>query len=197
MGGCWLYSMTMENGVLAAERTRTRMFIGLPIPQQVVRAVSASFEQYPQFIEQAVPAEKWHLTLLFLGEVDNPRQYYSRLRQPMPQTFLPTVRLTHVGRGRQRDQLWAYAESSQVLLNIRRQVIKRMKKMRFPFASDPRYGEYLPHITVAKLLTNARGIGLADFPLLTSFAAQEIAVYRSVLTEHGSTYSIEEVIPLQ
>jgi 2'-5' RNA ligase len=172
------------------------MFIAIPVPSQIVPAISLAFEEYPQHIEKILPTEKWHLTLLWLGDVENPKQYYSRLTKPMPQSFVPTVRYTHVGRGAQRQQLWAYAEPSPSLLSMREALVARLRTMRFPFPEKPQYEKFIPHTRVANLYSMSGGVGLADFPLTTTFVPKEIHIIRSELTPTGSEYFIENRIPL-
>lgn len=156
-----------------------RIFIATPVPTQVVQAVQAALPEYQPYTERVVEASRWHLTLLWLGEVENPKQYYSRLRKAIPQQFVPTVRLTHLGRGKRRSQLWAYAEASVNLQNIRTQIIDRLRRMRFPLPDAVLHRPFIPHIHVGDLYPIVLGIGLADYPLQTSFTIREAHAYRS------------------
>lgn len=175
--------------------TKTHLFLGIPIPSNVVTQLTRGMQQYPQYIERAVPPERWHLTVVFLGEVENPRQYYSRLFKTLPQVFVPTVALMHLGRGLTRSQLWAFAHPSTGLLSLRQQLLERLKKMRVPL---PQRGEreFTPHIHVADLFAMSRGIGIADHPLSVSFAIPAVHIYRSTLDANGPTYTIEGTIEL-
>lgn len=173
-----------------------RMFIALPVPEIALGKIKGSFSHFANAIEKEVPTNKWHVTVAWLGEVYNPAQYMSRLVKPMPQSFVPTVRVTHVGRGHQRQQLWAYAEASTSLLNIRGQIIDRLKKMRFQLPEDKGQQPFVPHITVAKLYDQLGRIGLADYPLMLSFVAERLLVVRSDITAKGVQYITEGEIIL-
>lgn len=175
--------------------TRARLFLALPIPATTADILHHALEQYPQYIERVVPTENWHVTLVFLGEVEHPQQYLSRLIKALPQTFVPTVSIPYVGRGLQRDQLWAYAHASTSLTNLRTQLLDRLRAMRFPTpgTTDP---EYVPHIRLANLYAMSRGVGLADFPVTTSFTAREIHLYKSARTSEGAKYEIVGTIAL-
>lgn len=174
----------------------SRIFIALSLPENSAPAIAGAIKQYPQYVQKATPPEKQHLTLLWLGDVVNPKQYLSRLTKSLTQEFVPTVRLTHAGRGVVRDQLWAYAEASPLLLSIREQLIRRLKAMRFKFPLGSIEREFVPHVKIASLFLMSGGVGLPDFPLSLSFTAKEALVMRSELNPQGSQYFIEGRIKL-
>ena len=59
--------------------------------------------------------------------------------------------------------------------------------MRYQFPSNTP-DDFVPHITVAKLLPHAGGIGLPDHPLNISFSFTNANVYLSKITPEGSQY---------
>ena len=141
---------------------QARLFLGLSIPATTHQLFHQALGAFPQYIEKVLPESRWHMTLAYLGDVENPQQYLSRLLKPLPQAYVPTVTVTYVGRGLHRMQLWGYINPSTSLLNVRTQVIDRLKTMRFPLPKTK--DEYLPHIHLANLYPMARGIGIADYP---------------------------------
>lgn len=175
--------------------TRVRLFVAVPIPALIQKNLIAALNSFPQYIEQTIDQERWHLTLVFLGEVENPRQYWSRLTKALPQAFMPTISITHIGRGLQRDQLWAYAHPTAILFNLYRELGQRLRGMRFPLPRQ-QYDDFVPHVHVANLYPMARGIGIADAAVTTTFSVRELLVYRSVPGAHGSQYATEAAIPL-
>ena len=179
-------------------QTQDRLFLGIPIPDKAAESLTAGLAQYPQHIERAIDRDKWHLTLFYLGEPANPRQYYSRLARPLkPPSFVPTVRLNHLGRGLQRDQLWAYAEDSNVLNELRKQLRDRIRTLRLPnYQAEIRHQEFKPHVTVAKLFKQTAGVGMADHPIQVSFTVPTILLYRSERTPQGSRYHTEGELSL-
>jgi len=174
---------------------QARLFLALPIPPTTASILEQSLQQYPQYIEKVIPTANWHLTMVFLGDVENPMQYLSRLLKLMPQTFMPTISLTYVGRGLQRDQIWAYAHVNPLLTNLRQQLVERLKKMRFPLPADHQR-EFVPHIHLANMYPLARGVGMADHAINVSFAAQAIHLYHSQPQSDGAHYEILGTIGL-
>ena len=157
---------------------RQTVIIAVPLPEQVVSSLSKAVAAYPQYVEAVIPSEEWQLMLLRLENVQNAKQYYGRLMQPMPQSFVPTIRFTHVGRGQNREQLWAYAESSTVLRTIRQELIGRLRKMRFEHIAAVKKQSFVPHVPVAQVYRQMGGLGLADHATPVSFSWQKLYVYR-------------------
>jgi len=173
---------------------RARLFLGISIPAPARATITATFSQFPHYIEKTIAEERWHLTLLFLGDVENPQQYLSRLLKPNPQAYVPTVSVMHVGRGLNRLQLWAYCHPSTSLLNLQTQFADRLRTMRFPFPKNK--ATYVPHIHLANLYPMARGIGIADVACATRFAVTQVHLYESLPLGNSSTYTIRASIPL-
>jgi 2'-5' RNA ligase len=174
--------------------TYARLFLAAPVPPTVRELLKGATKEYSNFVEKVVPEEKWHVTLLWLGgEVLNHSQYVSRLSKPLSQAYAPAITLTHVGRGLQRGQLWAYAHVTPMLTQLREALQHRLHSMRFPLPSQR---DYVPHIHVADLFDMSRGFGLADQATPITFPVREIYLYKSVLTPQGSQYQIESTISL-
>lgn len=173
-----------------------RLFIALPIPERSYPPLLTASQQYPEYVKSTVPTERWHMTILFLGEVANPKEYIPRLCKPLIQTYLPTVNVTHAGRGLQRLHLWAWVTPTPVLEHIRQELIARLKKMRFRFPPGALDKEFVPHIHLANFWPVSRGLGLADYPAATSFATPVAHIYSSLATPQGVQYSREGSIPL-
>ena len=173
---------------------QARLFLGVTIPPATRHIFQQALQQFPQYIEKTLPESRWHLTLAFLGDVENPQQYLARLLKPLPQTYVPTVSAMHIGRGLQRVQLWSYVHPSTSLLNLRTQLINRLRTMRFPL---PKTGDdFVPHVHLANLYPMARGIGIADYPCAARFALRHIHLYESLSLATGATYVIRGSIAL-
>lgn len=175
-----------------------RLFIAIPVPDHVTQELEQAMQYYPQYIEKLIPKSRWHLTLFFLGEVKNYPWYLGRLTKNLPQQFLPAVTITHVGRGLHRGQLWAYAHRANVLDNVRTQISQRVSKLRIPMlqGAKRKRERFIPHINLAKLHPASRGVGMADFPVVTTFTARQAVIYRSDLGPKGPNYTKEGIINL-
>lgn len=183
---------------MAGTLVTTRVFIALSVPEQVKVTVSDKLRAIGSAIDQVIPPENWHLTIAWLGETTTIEQHVQRLSVNLPQTFLPTVRLTHLGRGRVKNQLWAYAENSMVLQNIHNEIVARVVALGLPLPDATRERPFIPHIRVADLVVpSIREVGVPDYPLTTSFSFFSLSVY---LSRHnltgGSQYKTIAQIPL-
>lgn len=176
--------------------TRARVFLGLDIPDFVKQSLYEGMKAYDRYIERTIPDERWHITLLFLGETANPKQYYSRLSKPLPQAYVPMVHVAYLGRGFHRGQLWAYINPTPLLMNIRNDLVVRLKKLRFPIPHKSLLGEYAPHIAIAKLYSMSRGVGMPDEPISMTFAARDAYLYQSHFGKGTVRYTKEVRIPL-
>jgi len=186
---------SLEEEEVAVETEQ--LCFGVHIPERVRELLAGTFANYPQYIETEIRQSAWHLSLVDLGEVENPKQYFSRLLKPLSQSFVPTVQLMYVGRGRPlRQYLWAYAEPTSVLLGVREQLIQRLKKMRFVFPDGKPSKEYIPHITLASLFPQVGHVGIADVPTVTSFSIDEVNLYKVRTVDERSYYDVVDSISL-
>ncbi|MEK7557235.1 MAG: RNA 2',3'-cyclic phosphodiesterase [Patescibacteria group bacterium] len=180
--------------VLDRPDTVARLFLGVSVPEPVkTRLQETAKSSFGQYIERIVPAEQWHLTLFFFGDVRNHAQYLGRLTLPLKEAFVPTITISHIGRGKARDQLWAYVNPTPALLNLREALNERLRKIHFPRPVE--FRSFHPHIRLAKFYPVVRRLGIADVPHRTAYAIREAYLYRSTLAPHGSTYTIEATIP--
>lgn len=174
-----------------------RMFIGLPVPERARAPILEAAQTYfPQYLEKFIASSDWHVTLAFLGDIVNPTQYLGRLSRPLPQAFVPTVSVTHIGRGLQRNQLWAYIQPSQSLTQLRAELLERLGEIRFPTPHRLRQERFVPHIRIAKFYHMARPLGMSDAAVMTTFAVHALSVYRSELHPEGAQHSALATIPL-
>lgn len=165
------------------------VFLAVPIPTRWQESLQVAAAHYPQYVARLFPPQQWHLTVLWLGQMDLTALPLDRLTQPLTQAFTPTVTLTHVGRGRARSQLWAYAQPTPTLLNLHDALKRRVKSMGIPLPPD---ATWVPHVHVANFFDLVQGLGVPDMRCLATFAPRCVNVYRS---EQG-TYYLEGIISL-
>lgn len=176
------------------------LFLALTVPDTIVATLTPLYSHYGSVVQERTPAAKLHVTLIWLGSAEVPGHLIKKLTEPLPQSFVPTVRLTHVGRGRQRQQLWAFGEATGPLMAIREQLLQRLTDMGWPLPKQERRHPFTPHITVASLYDQVSHIGVADHSFITSYAVREVVLYKSTpsLTpnEKKNTYIPLSTIPL-
>lgn len=182
----------------AKTKTATRLFIAVPIPKSARNEMKKALNGYAKFIDKKVPEKNWHLTFLFLGEVNHYQRYLRRMIEDLPRMFLPTISFTHVGRGYQRDQLWAYAQQTNVLNELHSTIRARLVKIRVPTSAPitKNKTEFIPHVRLANMLEVTRGMGLADRQLAVTFMIKQIIIYKSEPDATGANYSAVGVINL-
>jgi 2'-5' RNA ligase len=169
---------------MSATPSSARLFIGLPIPASTQRALEAACHPLTSAIARTVPTEKLHLTLAFLGTVTDYERFVPALTAPLDLTFVPTIALTHCGRGQKRSQLWAYAHASTSLKTLREMIVQRLQEHKLAFDPKP----FTPHITLATIKEEAASI--SDRPLTITFAPRQIHLYRSDIGSEGSRYAV-------
>lgn len=177
--------------------TLARLFLGFSVPEGIrgkLREIAQ--RSFGDYFDTFLPEENWHLTLFFFGEVRNHAQYLGRLQQRLPQAFVPTFSITHLGRGAQRDQLWAFVTPTPALLTLRDNLDERLRKIHFPRPVPAR--KFVPHIHLADFYPTVRGMGLADVPVGLAYASSEAHLYQSSLHSktQGRLYAKLAAIPL-
>ncbi len=175
-----------------------RLFIGFAIPEHVKTVLKKTIKtHYHEHIQQLVPHERWHITVVFLGNVDSPQNFYHELSKPLIQTHVPVVKMTHVGPGLPNHQLWAYANATPALQQIKTDIRQRLASVGLALSAQEEERPYVPHIRLADLTESTSGpFRLSDTPSSVSFPVKEAHIYRSHQSEGGVRYTIEASITL-
>lgn len=173
-----------------------RLFIGFSVPEKVKDSIHTALSQYGKYLEFKMPEDNWHVVLLVLGEIPYYHGYLSRIVKLLPQAFLPTLTVTHIGRGYTRDELWAVGHSSPVIVAMKNELERRMRKMRFPMPETLADFEYAPHINLGNFFPVVRGMGVPDEAVNVTFPIKEAYLYEIVEDPDGVRYEVVGTIPL-
>ncbi len=175
-----------------------RLFVALEIPAKVRASLTA--------LQGGVPGARWasheqlHLTLRFIGEVDENVAHdiddaLSGIRAP---AF--TLDLAGVGEfgGKMPRALWAGVKSNEALTHLQRKVETSLQRL----GLAPENRKFTPHVTLARLKGSPRdkvGAFLAHNGLFASgpFSVRHFALFSSHLSHNGSIYHPERTYPLQ
>jgi len=176
---------------------KVRLFIGLPIPEDVVRELHDKLRGYRSYIKKTVPMENWHITVMFMGEVGWQEDKLALLGEKMPQAFIPTVTLTHIGKGTKEDQLWVYVRSTKVLSELREQIKNRINQAKLLGGELGDCRLFTPHVTLATLRADRNTRLVADEPVSAMWRADKLYIYRSELRASGAQYYREGLIDLR
>jgi 2'-5' RNA ligase len=176
-----------------------RCFLALELPQHIRSQLV--LQQFLMPVKRRVAPENFHLTLVFLGDADNPMldaldQELSRLDSPMPQVALHGLGL--FGKDKAHN-LHARALPDPSLMALHDRLTRLARNVGFA----PEKRRYSPHVTLAYLrpdmfeqseleLAVARSADFRTDP----FEAQEVTLFRSHLRPDGAEYDVLERYPL-
>ncbi|MBI3255734.1 MAG: hypothetical protein HYZ63_02075 [Candidatus Andersenbacteria bacterium] len=176
--------------------TLQRLFIGFSIPERVRNICREALVQYKPFIKRNIPEDRWHMTLLFLGDCLDTQAYAAVLAQPLPQAYVPTITLTHIGKGLAGNQLWVSALPTVALEEMGQMVRTRIGEAGLRAPSLLQSRDFMPHIHVADLQPALKSL-LVDKPLQVTFVPRELHLFRSeTAPEHKRIYTSQARIPL-
>jgi len=168
-----------------------RLFIAVELPDSVKHSLSRL--RTPITGAKWVPVEQLHLTLAFLGEVDETAT--GLLLAALSAVKVPefTLRFSEAGcfpnRSRPR-MLWVGLKQNPHLNSLAAQVRSAVLECGIPQEERP----FSPHITLARLKQPA-GHEVAHFlnqphpPASSKFAVREFILYQSRLTTAGTVHS--------
>ncbi|WP_226625080.1 RNA 2',3'-cyclic phosphodiesterase [Alloyangia pacifica] len=170
-----------------------RAFLALPLPEPLIPSLLAVQEAVP--VGRAVPEENLHVTLAFLGDVEEPelRELHFELEgQALPGCWLRLAGLESFG-GRSPKLLAAAIAPEPGLSALHGRMVRACRAA--GIALERR--RFRPHVTLQRFGAGLRGEGLARLEravaaqvALTSGAeaAEELRLVASTLTPEGAVY---------
>jgi len=175
-----------------------RLFIAIELPDEVKRSLGRLQVEVPG--ARWVPMEQIHLTLAFLGEVDDAG--LQRLTEELATIQAPGLELRFCGTGcfpdRRRPRvLWVGLEPEPLLSSLASLVRKALLACSIPQEDRP----FSPHITLARLKFPAvREVApFLDQPpkqQLPPVAVREFILFQSSLTPKGAIHTPLRRFPL-
>lgn len=175
-----------------------RLFIAIELPDEVKRLLDRLRSDIPG--ARWVPAEQLHLTLAFLGEVDE--ESMKRLTGELAGIQAPGFDLRFSGTGcfpdRRRPRvLWVGLQPEPLLSSLASLVRKAVLSCDIPQEERP----FSAHVTLARLrFPAAREVGaFLDHPQqheLPRVSVREFILFQSSLTPKGAIHTPVKVFPL-
>lgn len=175
-----------------------RLFIAIEIPDDLKKTIGGLRVDIPG--ARWVPAEQLHLTLAFLGEVEENRA--GELSERLALIHTPPFQLNFSGTGcfpnRRRPRvLWAGLEPHPRLMHLAAGVHGAVLACGIPLEERP----FSPHITLARLKFPAARevdafLDMAQKPKLPAFPVREITLFQSRLTPHGAVHIPVRTFPM-
>jgi 2'-5' RNA ligase len=174
-----------------------RLFVALEIPREVRERLAA--------LQGGVPGARWasdeqmHLTLRFIGEVDEnvAHDIDDALAGIRARSFM--LELTGVGEfgGKKPRAIWAGVRANDALLHLQKKVETALQRIGLP----PEERKFSAHVTLARMRAAPREKVvqfLTHHALFASgpFAVENFVLFSSHLGSGGSVYHQERVYPL-
>jgi len=183
-----------------------RLFIAIPIPKASKKEIQKLVSQLKK---QNLPvkwetAEKWHLTLKFLGKTDvnkleDIKTKINKITKKTPVFFLQPEKIGVFA----KRQLIIWLSLSGQLATLEK-LQKKLEEVLIPLDFPQEKRQFQPHLTLAR----AKGLSfkkkknihklLAQTKLgkFSSFKVKKIVIIKSTLTSAGSKYQTIKTFPL-
>jgi 2'-5' RNA ligase len=169
-----------------------RLFLGLPIPPELAQALTRLTRAIELQKGRPAAPENLHLTLVFLGEVAEPK--LPPIEQELSELNFPPfpLKLTSLNTFPRAGVLFAEVEPCRPLLHLQAKIAASMARCGFA-REDPEDRRYHPHITLARFhgtLRLSQSQRTLPPSLQRRFRADTVNLYRSNLTPVGAHYEI-------
>ena len=167
-----------------------RLFVAIDPPERIRDEISALYG--------AIAGARWmgdeqiHLTLRFIGEVDNTTE--NQIIDVLQKLSIPPFTITLKGIGvfplrKEPRIIWIGVEENQILMRMQAQIERALASIQIE--PDPR--KFFPHITIARLNSaHQERIGqfISENNLFSTepFEVSEFYLYRSYLGKTGALY---------
>jgi 2'-5' RNA ligase len=181
----------------------TRTFVALALPA----TSGAKLTRLQSLLEPQVPAARWtrtepfHLTLAFLGDVDDTDLHkvckaVAQAAAPFPQFELQVESIGAFPSATRPRVLWAglTAANDSPLFPLQRAIVRQMTAVGY----RPDDARFTPHVTLGRIKSDRRGPQPPDLtsilePYQTwsggTFAVTEVVTFASTLTPEGPVYA--------
>ncbi|MEX0922298.1 MAG: RNA 2',3'-cyclic phosphodiesterase [Rhodovibrionaceae bacterium] len=168
-----------------------RLFVALSLPEEIRERLAMMASGLPA--ARWVKPENYHITLRFVGEVDN--GLASDIDDALSGVHMPEFELSlagigQFGEGRKLRSVWAGVEGGEPLIRLQTKVENAVARA----GVAPEGRKFKPHVTLARFkdspgakfgeylhshgLFRSQPFMVRDFVLYSSFLAREGAIYR-------------------
>lgn len=176
-----------------------RLFVALPIAEEAVEIFLGLQGGLPGARWQ--PEENLHLTLVFLGDVQEPdtEELIQALADlPTGPVPLHPKEIAAFGRPHQPRSLVVLLEQSAELMALQGRVERTARAL----GLEPETRKFTPHVTLGRCGRNVDGPDMERWltthigAALPDWVAEEMIVYSSITRPEGSLYREEAIYPL-
>ena len=180
-----------------------RSFIALPLPEETAIKFFEAAETFCniEHLQQIrwLPPENCHLTLAFLGDVEEIQleRLARNLSQSLDDKPVGTLRFSEISPfpfNARPKVIAALARNTEWLKNLQSSCVKAIRNSGIEL--DRR--RFVPHVTLARL--NRAKRNTSDIPPLffeTQITCKELVLYESIIQPEGAEYHMMEVFALK
>ena len=181
-----------------------RAFVGVPVGPALVRRMSAVRAEFGDRAVRWIPAPNLHLTLKFLGDVEEAQVVSIRaaLRDALSDITAFRVAARSLGvfpDARRPRVLWVGLSAPELAL-----VARRVNRAVEPFGIERATAPFRPHATIGRWRRPDPGSGRLQDDLARwrdhqfgEFGIDDVTLFQSTLRPGGAVYSALEVFPLK
>ena len=176
-----------------------RLFTAIQLPESLCARLGLMCGGIPG--ARWITPDRMHLTLRFIGEVEEP--VFDDIRLSLSgidgQALMLSARGIATFGDKKPRVIYAGIDRTEPLLRLKQKIDAVL--MKIGIGSDCER-KYMPHITLARLGAHAHHARIGGFLTANSlfsaepFEVNEFHLYSSVLSGEGSIYTIEETYPL-
>lgn len=178
-----------------------RLFLGIPLPLEQNRQLQSFIEPYKAHPKvkgaKWVPAENFHLTTLFLGDVPDSlipevKSFARAVCAKIPRFMMTPKRVSLFPETGMAKMIWLKFERSLEYQELCSELLRFLKTS----LPDLEVKESIAHLNLARLRTSVDGKALSFKPVeMDSFEVTESVLWESTLTPEGSVYTELERYP--
>lgn len=176
-----------------------RLFVALPLPLSVRETLSRLGNGVPG--ARWLPPENYHLTLRFVGNVDEhvADDVHDALLRVQADAFDVNLKgVSWFGSKKKASAIVACAEKSEGLLHLQRKIESACVRV----GLEPEDRKFMPHVTLARLKganvdAVERYCAERSWLNIPAFPAEEFILYSSFLSQSGAIYTPEADYPLR
>ena len=185
-----------------------RLFVGVELDETLRAEIAATVERVRKKLERGharltarwTPPENLHVTLWFLGEVDDARAALVARSIERPfETRAFTLRVAGAGTfpssGAPRVLWMGIVEGGPSLLALNGELAGRL----IPLGFEPEARRYSPHLTIARVKEGPRSTGATLRALVSDVGSCDVAavtLFRSRTSPKGASYEALLRVPL-
>ncbi|KAA5548241.1 RNA 2',3'-cyclic phosphodiesterase [Adhaeribacter rhizoryzae] len=176
-----------------------RLFIAAPLPENVLTALQTQQALYAQDGVRLVPAANLHLTLHFLGEtpaalLPTLSQTLENIAAELPAFTLTFKEIAPGPKPKSPRLIWARFHQHPAFTQLARIIQEKLN------SSSDHPGEYIPHITIARLkkdLTQRLALPTIQNINFPEYLVSSFCIWQSELASPHPRYNIVKEFALQ